>query len=956
MLILEAEARGRRDELPMRICLLFFVVVHLLALDVVASDSSAVRAPRPRPVRIDSEHDEAVLENYIWNTNLGEKEVIVFQSSFGAGQEDDPPGRDSSGNRFRSRTGESKESIPIPSGIMKESERRDPNHLLFRRHGFRYVGTLSSHLPDFHIIERNVSRETSFPEEGDYRDHLRNVYDAVWISSLQSTRGFSPCSEKGDPDFQVKLEKGKRSDEALFQQAKFSALRRATIRAIDPYGASHRMVSKANPGIKDRSASFAFEPFRARKRKLFAVEQGLPSDPMVFMQWHLHGGMYNTLLGEPTDQGRLLHLNVYPVWESEGVDGDQAIIAVVDDGVNFAHSDVSDKFVRALSIDMAGSAYTGTSNQEQTAREQVRQHTRYGIPLISQTHGTSLASIAAGSPDDGTCGVGVAPGAKLSSIRVIKETVDGERHQLLTEIQQALSLSYRCIREDVDELLDGSNLGSYNPSSRLENQIFLLGWGPLAHTNHTPIEPSPLVRASVQVCAEYGRSGKGTIYVAPSGNGRLDMDTIDVDGYTTMRYFLSVGGLSSKGYPTSFAEGGEALVLSAPSGDKVRTISTAVTQGSFYATRMQEFDREDSDVDADGVGGLAKSGLSTTGCTGSFKGTSASAAMVAGLAALMVDANPSLTWKDVMDILIRSCDKPHYDEYAPFVQLYREHLILSLDEIASQEGKLTRLRTEQDDSFYGGSEVPTLTLAEQRGHYLLEETRRNMYIFYDPVDSERMEWSPNKETQLHHSYYLGFGVPNAQRAVRASKRITPSTSIRNDYVIETRNLVKNRVAHYIDAQDKDEYLSKLKAGEFYIDNDRINQNEIAVWNVLLDPTTHRARRIYDARNDKTQSFEDFTIEQVQVYVNASLPRGTSMAQLAICGRQNVCSLPLRGVSYDASSPSLQELSYTFKTIKHWGQKNPYSEDWFVMMRNVYPQRSPSILVHEIVLRIYGHYV
>jgi furin len=43
------------------------------------------------------------------------------------------------------------------------------------------------------------------------------------------------------------------------------------------------------------------------------------------------------------------------------------------------------------------------------------------------------------------------------------------------------------------------------------------------------------------------------------------------------------------------------------------------------------------------------------GCTSSHTGTSASAPMAAGVIALVLEANPSLNWRDVQHITVRNC-------------------------------------------------------------------------------------------------------------------------------------------------------------------------------------------------------------------------------------------------------------------------------------------------------------
>jgi len=51
---------------------------------------------------------------------------------------------------------------------------------------------------------------------------------------------------------------------------------------------------------------------------------------------------------------------------------------------------------------------------------------------------------------------------------------------------------------------------------------------------------------------------------------------------------------------------------------------------------------------------LGAPGTSTSECTSSFGGTSAAAPLVAGIVALVLQANPNLGWRDVQDVLVNS--------------------------------------------------------------------------------------------------------------------------------------------------------------------------------------------------------------------------------------------------------------------------------------------------------------
>ena len=78
-------------------------------------------------------------------------------------------------------------------------------------------------------------------------------------------------------------------------------------------------------------------------------------------------------------------------------------------------------------------------------------------------------------------------------------------------------------------------------------------------------------------------------------------------------------------------EGGSAVLVNAPSNGNANGITTTDLTGS--------------------------GGYSATNCTSTFGGTSSASPLTAGVVALMLDANPNLTWRDVQHILVNTSDR-----------------------------------------------------------------------------------------------------------------------------------------------------------------------------------------------------------------------------------------------------------------------------------------------------------
>jgi subtilisin-like proprotein convertase family protein len=162
------------------------------------------------------------------------------------------------------------------------------------------------------------------------------------------------------------------------------------------------------------------------------------------------------------------------------------------------------------------------------------------------------------------------------------------------------------------------------------NAIKTNSWGP---TDNGTIYPmSSIELAALDDAVTTGRAGKGEIIVWACGNGALtNTDRVDYDGYGSNRYAIAVGAIDNIDRASVYSEPGSALML--------------VTTSSY-------------DFASSGGSGIYSTIGSDTSGPGSytsiFGGTSASAPLVAGAVALVLQANPNLGWRDVQHVLIRS--------------------------------------------------------------------------------------------------------------------------------------------------------------------------------------------------------------------------------------------------------------------------------------------------------------
>ncbi len=168
--------------------------------------------------------------------------------------------------------------------------------------------------------------------------------------------------------------------------------------------------------------------------------------------------------------------------------------------------------------------------------------------------------------------------------------------------------------------LDGAYSDS-NEASALSHRrdridIYSSSWGP--NDGGAALEaPGPLTQEALAEGAASGRNGLGSIFIWAGGNGGLE-DNANYDGYANSRFTISVAAATDLGTRASYSEPGACHLIAAPSSGGVSSVTTT-TSGNDYTSR--------------------------------FGGTSAAAPMVAGVVALMLEANPGLGWRDVQQIL-----------------------------------------------------------------------------------------------------------------------------------------------------------------------------------------------------------------------------------------------------------------------------------------------------------------
>jgi hypothetical protein len=365
------------------------------------------------------------------------------------------------------------------------------------------------------------------------------------------------------------------------------------------------------------------------------TEYAVPTDPLLNLQWHLINS--GQQVGNPDFQPIFAipgeDINVGSVW-NQNIFGMGVTVAIFEPGTfQSDHPDLEDNV-----------GFIGIFGGNETA------------------HATAVAGVIGAVADNGIGGTGVAPGVTL--IPLSGNAVDPS-----INIEAAIRFA---IANDIDVINNS--------------------WGPeVLDANGIPQGRAILGPTATQITAlrdsvRDGRGGLGIIHVfaagnnagAPSNNPIPDLgnwDSATYNGWINSRYTIGVTGVDHDGFynnidgtVTSYPETSASVLIAGlvgssnpfpnfdpnnPPGNVPpgQNIGDDTGIGSAIVT-----------TDLIGEAGFNQNGflsdrdfLADTDYTSRFTdGTSAAAAQVSGVVALMLEVNPNLNWRDVQEILLRS--------------------------------------------------------------------------------------------------------------------------------------------------------------------------------------------------------------------------------------------------------------------------------------------------------------
>ncbi|WP_129125910.1 S8 family peptidase [Geomonas oryzae] len=314
----------------------------------------------------------------------------------------------------------------------------------------------------------------------------------------------------------------------------------------------------------------------------------LPSDPYLQKQWYLKNNGEDANLIKGADSG------VVDAWAEYKVLGaNDCIIAIIDDGFDLKHKDLSgsDKVVAPWDFE----------------NDVPDPSPKKYPPDGEDWHGTACAGIAIANANN--YGIsGAAPGAKFMPLRY-SGTLD-----------------------------DASIERWFQYAAKNGASIISCSWTPASGKYIL----STRQEEAIKDCATRGRNGLGCVVIFAAGNSNVDINSESyVNGFAIHEDVITVAASTSIDTRAEYSNFGNEIMICAPSsGNGGKGIFTTDVTGTY------EYN-----------GTTLPAGYSEGDFTEDFGGTSSATPLVAGVVGLLLSVNSMLTAAEVKEILKRTARK-----------------------------------------------------------------------------------------------------------------------------------------------------------------------------------------------------------------------------------------------------------------------------------------------------------
>ncbi len=338
------------------------------------------------------------------------------------------------------------------------------------------------------------------------------------------------------------------------------------------------------------------------------------ADPLFKYAWHLLNVGQSVFANDPAVAGFDINLN--QTWNDQ-IYGNGVLIQVSDDGLEDTHEDLNANFpyLNVSKNYALTSPFTAT-----TAR-----------PLASDDdHGTAVAGLIAAAGWNRIGARGVAPKSRL----MIANFLSGS------------------IAQTQAKFIDQAS-GDFDISN--------MSWG---GTQNTIDVVNTTYNNQLRSMVTTKRNGKGAIFVKAAGNDfqvlcngstSYCIGNSSFDNDNVIPYIIAVAAINAEGISSSYSSTGSNLWITAPGGEygsdspaMITTDRMGCTNGFSNSLRTTAFEKGDSPEN------------SNCSYTSTFNGTSAASPVLTGVIALLLEANPNLTWREVKYILAKTAKVDNY--------------------------------------------------------------------------------------------------------------------------------------------------------------------------------------------------------------------------------------------------------------------------------------------------------
>lgn len=300
------------------------------------------------------------------------------------------------------------------------------------------------------------------------------------------------------------------------------------------------------------------------------------------------------------DDGAPFNLGMKTAWDR--VTGKGINIAVVDDAFEIKHED------------LANNAYPLESGFHRNFKEDGEPNDPSPMNA-AENHGTYCGGLAVAAGFNSVGLTGVAPEARAMGLRLIGGAT-------------AEDASARALAWQPEGVITHVSSNSWGPDDdgKSDGRV------------------GALTLSGLERGATRNRDGLGTVYAISCGNGRGKDDDSSYDGFSSSRFAIAVAAAGNDGKQSSYSETGMAVAITALGGEfQPPNVmwSTNVSGSEAYQAKNESFPGSKAPMNY----------------TDAANGTSSAAPQVAGAAALLLEANRNLSYRDVKEILMLSASR-----------------------------------------------------------------------------------------------------------------------------------------------------------------------------------------------------------------------------------------------------------------------------------------------------------